>query len=401
MVEPPITNYPPEVGESPDDDEINLLDLVIVLAKHKKMILGLPLGAGIIAAIISLLLPSIYTATIKIMPPQQTQSTSAVLSQLTALSGLAGGAASGIKNPNDLYVGMIKSRTVADNLIRRFDLNSLYEQKYQSNTRKQLAKITTVTAGRDGIISIEVDDKDPKRSADLANAYVEELFKLTTVLAVTEASQRRLFFERQLELAKDNLAKSEATTRQALDKGGLVQVEGQGRAMVESSARLRAQITVKEVEIGSMRSFAAENNPNLLRTQQELEVMKRELSKIEGTFDGKPENAQKASAQGIENLRLLREMKYNETVYELLAKQYEIAKIDESKDSALIQVMDKAIEPDRKSGPQRGSIVILTTLAAGLLAVLLAFIKEAGLKVRQNPAQAARLNLIRHYFLGR
>jgi tyrosine-protein kinase Etk/Wzc len=384
-----------------DDDEINLLDLIIVVAKHKKIILGLPLAAAVIAALFSLLLPNIYTATAKILPPQQTQSTSAVLSQLSSLTGLATGSASGIKNPNDLYIGMLKSRTVADNLIKRFDLNTLYEQKYQSNTRKQLAKITALNSGKDGIITIEVEDKNPQHAADLANAYVEELYKLTTVLVVTEASQRRLFFERQLQQAKDNLAKSEVTTRQALEKGGLLQVEGQGRAMVESSARLRGLITVKEVEISAMRNFAAERNPDLLRAQQELDAMKRELAKIEGTFDGKLEGSQKTGAQGIENLSLLRDMKYNETVYELLVKQYEIAKIDEAKDSALIQVMDKAIEPDLKSKPKRGVIVILTALAAGLLAVFWVFIKEAGLKMRRNPAQAARLDLIRNYLIGK
>ncbi|MDP1718361.1 MAG: GNVR domain-containing protein, partial [Burkholderiales bacterium] len=253
----------------------------------------------------------------------------------------------------------------------------------------------------DGIIVIEVDDKDPKRAAVLANAYVEELDKLTNVLAVTEAAQRRLFFERQLAQAKINLAKSEATARQALEKGGLLKVEGQGRAMMESSARLRGQITVKEVEIGAMRVFAAERNPGLLLAQQELETMKRELAKIEGASDGKPETVQKTSGQGIDNLGLLRDMKYNETVYELLAQQLEMAKIDEAKDSALIQVMDKAIEPDRKSKPKRALIVILTALAAGFLAVLWAFIKEAGQKARQNPEQAARLDLLRRYILGR
>src|SRR6266704_1345554 len=241
----------------PADPEVSLLDLLIVLAKHKVRVLGLTAAAAVVSIAIPLRLPNIYTGTTKVLPPQQTQSTSAVLAQLGSLAGLAGGAvAAGLKNPNDLYVGMLKSRTVADNLIQRFDLNKLYDQNYQSLTRKRLEKETAITAGRDGIITIQVDDKDPRRAAELANAYVDELFKLNKVLAVTEASHRRLFFERQLELAKDSLARSEASTRQALQKGGLVLVEGQGRVMAETSARLRAEITVKEIQIGAMRTFA-------------------------------------------------------------------------------------------------------------------------------------------------
>jgi uncharacterized protein involved in exopolysaccharide biosynthesis len=371
-----------------DRDKISFLDLLIVLAKHKVLVLGLPAAVAVISAGVSLLLPNYYTGTTKILPPQQTQSTSAVLAQLGSLAGLTGGAvASGLKNPNDLYIGMLKSRTVADNLIQRFDLNKLYDQKYQSLTRKRLEKESTITAGRDGIITIQVDDKDPRRAAELANGYVDELFKLTKVLAVTEASQRRLFFERQLEQAKDSLARSEASTRQALQKGGLVLVEGQGRVMAETSARLRAEITVKEIQIGAMRTFASEQNPELQRTQQQVEVLRRELARIEGTSGAGSNRPEEPNVKGIENLRLLREMRYNEVTYELLAKQYEIAKIDEAKDSAVIQVMDRAIEPDRKSKPVRFQIVLLSTLVAGLLGVPGAFLLEASRKNNSRSAE--------------
>src|SRR6266705_4477622 len=181
------------------DDEVSLLDLLIVLAKHKRIVLGVPFATAIAAAIISLLMPNIYTGTTRILPPQQSASAaSALLNQLGGalggFGGLAGGVV-GVRNPNDLYVGMLKSRTVADNLIARFDLNKVYQQELQSGTRNVLQGTTSIAAGRDGIITIEVDDKDPKRAAELANAYVDELMKLTRVLAVTEASQRRLFFE--------------------------------------------------------------------------------------------------------------------------------------------------------------------------------------------------------------
>src|SRR6266513_1808426 len=187
---------PKDASSAVEEDEVSLLDLLIVLAKHKVIVLGVPFITAIVAAIVSLLLPNIYTGTTRILPPQQSASAaSALLSQLGgAVGGLAGvaGGALGIRSPNDLYVGMLKSRTVAGNLIGRFDLNKVYDQKLESSTRNTLQSNTTIAAGRDGIITIDVDDKDPKRAADLANAYVDELVKLTKNLAGTEASQRRL-----------------------------------------------------------------------------------------------------------------------------------------------------------------------------------------------------------------
>jgi len=383
--------------QQPEEEDVGLLDLLIVLAKHKTLVLGLPAAAAVVSVIVSLLLPNIYTGTTKVLPPQQSQSTSAVLAQLGSLAGLAGGAVSGVKNPNDLYVGMLKSRTVTDNLIQRFDLNKLYEQKFQSETRRRLARGTTIVAGKDGIITVEVDDEDPKRAAELANGYVDELFKLTKVLAVTEASQRRLFFERQLGQAKENLARAEASTRLALEKGGLVLVEGQGRVMAETSARLRAEITVKEIQIGAMRTFASEQNPELQRTQQQMEVLKRELARTEGTSGSRAGSSAQTNGKGIENLRLLREMKYNEVTYELLARQYEIAKIDEAKDSAIIQVMDKAIEPDRKSRPRRSLIVLLSVLVTFLLAIVWAFALEAVARSNQDPLGANRWQVLKRH----
>lgn len=373
------------------EEGISLLDLAIVVAKHKRLVLALPLVAAVLAIIASGLMTPIYTATTKILPPQQSQSTaSALLAQLGGIAGLAGGTG-GFKNPNDIYVGMLKSRTVADALVQRFDLKSVYEQQLLTSARTILAGQSDISAGKDGIISIEVDDRDPKRAAEIANGYVDELFKLTKTLAVTESSQRRLFFERQLSQAKDNLAKAESAAKAAIDRGGVVKVDDQGRAMVETTARLRAQISVKEVQISAMRSFAAEGNPELQKAQLELEALKRETAKFEGT-DGGPRAKEAASSnKGIDNLSLLRDMKYYETIYELLAKQYEVAKIEEAKDSSIIQVMDKAIVPERKSKPGRTKIVLFATAAALFAAILWAFFAESLTAARLDPRKASRL----------
>src|SRR5258706_140881 len=407
MPEQADVENPKDTSSIADEDEISLLDVLIVLAKHKRIVLGVPFVAGIGAAIVGLFLPNVYTGTTRILPPQQSASAaSALLNQLGgALGGLlgggAGGASVGIRNPNDLYVGMLKSRTVADNLILRFELRKVYDEDRLSDARTRLEKETTIVAGKDGIITIDVDDKDPKRAAELANSYVDELMKLTKVLAVTEASQRRLFFERQLVQSKDNLTAAEIAARQGLQKGGLAQVDAQGRSMIAVTARLRAEISVKEVQLGTMRTFAAEGNPELQRTQQELEALRRELSRVEGSSSATAIGKGDAASRGLDNLGLLRDVKYYEFLYELLAKQYELAKIDEAKDATVVQVMDNAIEPDRVSKPKRSLIVALTFLVAGLVSVIIAFMRETIDQATSDPERATKINTLRAYIRGR
>lgn len=411
MSDEPATNHEPrdsshEPRATNHEDEISLLDLAIVLAKHKKLILGLPFGAAVVAAGISLLLPNIYTGTTRILPPQQSQSATAaaLLNQLGALGSIAGAAVPGVKNPADLYVGMLKSRTVADNLIKRFDLKTLYGEKTTDETRKELEKNTRIAAGKDGLITVEFEDKDPKRAATIANAYVEELDHLTQNLAVTEASQRRLFFEKQLKTARDSLSEAEMALRKTQETTGLIKLDEQGKAIIESVARLRAEIAAKEVQLAAMRTFATEKNPEYLLVRQQIAGLKSELAKLEKTnVAGQGDifvPTGKVPEVGLEYVRRFRDMKYHETLFEALAKQYELARIDEAKDAGIIQVVDKAIEPERKSRPKRSLIVILTALVIGFLAVIWAFIKEAGEKARQIPEQAERLNLLRRYLRG-
>lgn len=387
-------HLPNSDGTSPSETrEATILDVALVLAKRKLLTIGFPVAVGVLTAGVTLLMPNVYIGTTKILPPQQTQSTSAVIAQLGSLAGLAGGGSvAGLKSPNDLYVGMLRSRSVADALIARFDLATVYAKKFPSDVRRKLEQDTSIIAGRDGIIAIHVESTDPKRTADLANAYVEELFKLTKVLAVTEASQRRLFFEQQMEEAKENLLRAQIAAQRAMDRGGLVVVEGQSRALLEMTARLRAQITLKDIQIGAMRSYAAANNPELKRHEQELDVMRRELNRIENGEGKSPGNKTPINTGAIDNFGLLRDMKYYEATYELLAKQFEIAKIDEAKDSAVIQILDKAVEPDQKSKPRRGLIVVLAVLIAALAGIVFALLLEALERVRQDPEQSEVLD---------
>ena len=351
------------------DDEISLLEMLRVLWEHKWLLIGSTLGAGALAAGVTLLMPNYYTATARILPPQQSSSSAAaLLGQLGGLAAAAGGSLGGIRNPNDLYVGMLKSRTVADRLIERFDLKAYFDEQSQNLTQKDLADASKISAGKDGIISVSVETKDPKLASDLSNAYVEELIRLTGLLAVTEASQRRLFFERQLAKVRDNLAAAEVDAREALSKGGLALVEGQGRSLIEASARLRAQITAREVQMGAMRGFASDTNPDLQLMQRELGALRSELARVEGS--SAQGDGGRSPPTANENARKLRELRYLEMLQELLVRQTEAARLDEARDLSMVQVLDSAVPPDRKSAPKRTLIVLIAAAFAFLLVLL-------------------------------
>jgi uncharacterized protein involved in exopolysaccharide biosynthesis len=372
---------------SEDEATLSFLDMFAVLAKYKKLLISLPLLVGLVVLALSFIMPNIYTAKAVLMLPQQGQSgAAAMLGQLGALAGAAGGAL-GVKNPTDIYIGLLKSRTVSDRLIARFDLQKIYDQKLASYTRKSLASNTLISAGKDGLINIEVDDEEPKRAAAIANAYHEELERLTRTLALGEASQRRLFFEKQLVQAREELAKAEFDLQKTQEKTGVVQLEGQAKAIIEGVAQLRAQIAAKEVQLGAMRTFATGQNPDYLRAQQELSGLRGQLKSREqqsGTNESTLISTSKAPQIGLENLRKIREVKYHEAVMEIMAKQFELAKVDEARDSALVQVVDKAIEPDRKSKPKRAIIAIAAFFAALIFAVLLAFFLESKEKFKAD-----------------
>ena len=394
-------NPTPDNRAVQDDDEINLMDLVLVLAKHNRFIIKLTASVAVLAVAISLIMPNIYTAKTVILPPQQGASTaSMLLGSLGGLAGLAGGAA-GIKSPNDLHIGMLKSRTVADKMIARFNLKQKFKAKTIEATRKALAGATVIASGKDGFITIEYSDEDPKFAASVANAYVEELDKLNNTLAVTEASRKRLFFETQLKMTRDNLAAAEVGFKQTQERTGLIQPEAQGQAIIMAASNLRAQVTAAEVKLQSMGSFATPQNPDYQKLQQNLtslraQLVKAERNGVQGRGDIMVPTG-KLPETGLEYIRKMRDLKYQETLFELLSKQFEIAKIDEAKEAALIQVVDKALVPEQKSKPKRSLIVILATLMAFFLSVLLAFVREASERASLDPASAERMNLLRRY----
>ena len=397
---PPV---PPAFGPgTKGDDEISLLDLLIVLAERKRTILWVTAVFAILAIVISLVLPKRYTASVTLLPPQQNSSMGAALtSQLGNLGGMAAlaGGSLGLKNPNDMFVAMLKSRTVEDAMVQHFGLMQEYHQKYLSDARKVFDKYATVDgSGKDGLIHISIEDRDPNRAAELANGYIDQFRKLSEHLAITEASQRRLFFEQQLNQAKDNLANAEEALKLTEQKTGLIQLDSQARALIESAASLRAQIAAKEVQIQSIRTFATSENSQLIQTQQELEGLQRQLAKLGGSENidaGLMVPKGQVPTAGLEYGRKLREVKYNETIFDILARQFEIAKLDEAKQGALVQVVDSAVAPDRRSFPKRGIIVLAATAVGFFAGVFIALFQAGFQRIKDDSETAQKLEVFR------
>ena len=389
----------PRVERLRREREMDAIDLALVLSRHKRVILGATLGAAILAAIVSLLLPKSYTATTSILPPQQNQSAAtALVGQIGALSGLSGSDL-GLKNPSDLFVALLKSRSVLDGIVNQFDLRRVYWVKRYEDARKKLEKRSNIEAGDEGLISISVSDSDPTRAAALANAYVDQLRTLNQGLAVSEAAQRRLFYQEKLDAEREDLSRAELALKQAQEKTGLIQPDAQGRAIIDAVASTRAQVGIKEVQIQAMRTYATPNNPDLKRAEQELAGLRGQLAQLERSTGSLGHGnleipTQRLPEVQLDYIRRAREMKYHEAMYEFLGKQLEAARIDEAREAVVVQVVDKAVAPEKKSGPLRTVIVLVSTIMAFLLACLWALLTEVLRRKQQDPQERERLTLL-------
>ena len=355
------------LGSVDDDEGIDLLDLLQVLADNLRLLLLGPLVAGLLALGITFLIPPTFTATTRLMPPQQQQSAaSAMLQGLGALGALPG-VASALKNPADQYVAFLKSRSVQDALIDRFKLEQRYESKFREDARTALGSSVQIAAGKDGLITIDASDKDPAFAASLANAHVEELGRLLNRLALTEAQQRRVFFEKQLATAQQKLVKAEQTLKASGVNSTALKASPQ--AAVEGLAKLKASIAAQEVKLASMRGYLTESSPDFKQAQTELSALRGQLARAE--------RADPVSEGDSDYVAKFRDFKYHETLFDLFAKQYEMARVDESREGAVIQVVDMAQPPERKSKPKKAQIAISTTLGVGFALLVFVFLRQA------------------------
>jgi uncharacterized protein involved in exopolysaccharide biosynthesis len=395
------TLHPPQTAFERAAEEGPALDILLVLARDRRRIIAVTLIALLVGTLITFAMKPSFTAVAIILPPQTPQSSASLLAgQLSALASFGGGAGSLLRNPADMYVGILQSRTIADHIIAKFQLQSLWKLKRLEDTRKKLAKQAIFEVAKNGLITISVEDHDPQRASDLANTFVDELYSMNSKLAITEASQRRLFFDRQLEEEKGALATAEDDLRKTQEKTGLITVSGQAEMAIRSIAQTQAQISSRLVELQAMRAYATDQNPNVYSIQREIDALRQQLSRQQD--DQKkmvPGDTQipagKVPEGSLEYARKLREVKYHDTLFELLSRQYEAARIDEAKSAPIIQVVDRAVPPDRKSGPSRLLMMIGSAVLGFCCACLWVYLRAALARMRQIPESAIKLDRLR------
>jgi uncharacterized protein involved in exopolysaccharide biosynthesis len=394
-----------QTGES-EASTVDVLDAALVLVREWRWILIISLAAILAGGLISLLIRSSFTASAAILPPQQQQSAAALVGQFGSLSGLSGGSGNLFKNPGDLYVGMLASRTIADRLIETFNLKSLHKSATLEDARAKLKNQSKFEAAKDGLILITVTDHDPRLASDLANGYVDGLYRLNSSLATTEAAQRRGFFDQELKDEKSALEVAENDLKATEQKTGLIQLTGQSEMIIQSIAELRAEIASREVQIQSLKLVATDQNPETIRAQEEISSLRAQLANMENSQRNLTPGdvalpAGRVPEAAQEYARNLREVRYHEALYDLLSKQYEAARIDEAKSVPLIQVVDRAVPPEKKSGPHRVLIALGSGLFGFFAASVWVLIRHGFRRMRMVPENAARIEELRNVFRSR
>lgn len=382
-----------------DGPSVGLLDLLTWLGEGKRLIAAVTAAAVVGSVVFALLKPNIYTARTTMLPPgsQQQSSSAAALAALGSLGGLAGGLAG--KTPDELYVNLLKSDSVQRALATKFDLYKRYKIETYEVLRAAIPKNVRVSSDKkSGVITVEVDDEEPKFAAELANGYAAEITKLLGRLAVSEAQQRRVFFDQQLKETKDNLVKAEQALRSVQEKSGMIVLDQQAEAIIKAVAELKTKIIEREVRLKVMRTGTTAENPDVLMLNSELAALRSELARMESsTGTASPRGGSgidipvgKLPAAGLEYVRAAREVKFQETMLASMLRQYEIAKLDEAKEGPALQQVDVALPPDRKSKPARALIVMAATLAALLGASLFVIVRRYRALVREQDPQSAQ-----------
>lgn len=344
----------------------------------------------ILAVIVSLLLPVRYEARTRLMPPDQ-QSGSG-LAMIAALAGRSGNSGSGgmssalggslgsvagdllgLKSSGALFVDMLQGTTVQDQIIGKFNLRHVYWDKYWEDARKDLAKRTDIKEDRkSGVITIGVSDHDPRRAQQMAQAYVDALNGLVSQVSTSSARRERVFLENRLRTVKETLDAASQEFSQFASKSGTLNIPDQAKAMVESEASLQGQLVAAESELEGLRQIYTDKNVRVKTIEARVASLKHQVEEMSGNrsdlsseqseIPGDFPSIRKLPLIGVKWANLYRENKIQETVYELLTQEYELAKIQEAKEIPSVNVLDPPMLPERKAFPPRTVITLAGTL---------------------------------------
>lgn len=362
------------------NESLSLLDLIEIIVRRWRMIVVISFIASIIVAIITMFMPNIYTAKAMVIPGDDDKSglAGALMAQLGGLANLAG-AGAGSKSTGDLYITMLKSESLKDPLVNRFKLMDIYKKKLRADTYAVLGENTNISLGKkDGVVSIMVDDKDPKLAAALANGYVEELGKLVIRLNMTGAGNNSDFLEKRLSEAKTDLSKAEEDLKAFQAQNKVISVTDQAQATIGGIAQLKAQLAMQEVQLATLQSQFTDSSQEVKAVKATIANLRGQISSMEGKGGASSSIPSVGSMPqlGQDYVRLMREFKVQEAIFEMLTKQYEISQLNKAKDVAPFQVLQQAKVPEKKSKPVRSTIVLLSGLATAFVLILVVIIHE-------------------------
>jgi uncharacterized protein involved in exopolysaccharide biosynthesis len=345
---------------------IELLDLLVVIAGNIRLLVLGPIAVALAALGVTFVVQPTFTATTRILQPQQHQSMAAMIeSQLGVFAALAG---LNVRSPLETCVALLKSRTITDKIVDRFDLRKVYGRALRQDARRALASATRISFTRYGLITIEVTDRDPRRAADLANTYVQELIGLTSAMSIAEAENRRAFFYEQRERSQQGLREAEAALARTGAGEGLLKLAPQ--VVVARIGRLQGEVTAQEIRIATMREYLTDASPEIRQANRELASLRAQVAQLRRDHPG-------ASGAGEAYVDRFRSFKYQEILFELLSTQFEIGRLDEAREGPLVQRVDAAVVPERRSGPRRALVAAAAAIASGLALLVFVVVRDA------------------------
>jgi tyrosine-protein kinase Etk/Wzc len=381
-------------SDLPADGNWSLIDVLTAVGVHKKFFFCTLIAGTLISIVIAYLLPRWFTASTLILPPQQQQSAAnSALAQLGALAGVVGAGAS-VKSSDGMYLALMKTRRLQDALIDKFKLKERYGAGNYLEARKELnERVAIFSDKKSGLITIEVEDQDSKFAADLANAHVDQLRKMLLILAVTDAQQRRVFFESQVVKTKDSLSQAELLFRKMQKESGLIVSQSLAESGVKEAAQIKAQIAAREVQLRIVSRFATTENQDFQRVAAELGALRQQLDRLETGVGSSPSSHGSADTAGLVAVQAFRDMKIQEALLEIYIRQLEAARADESREGPLLQQVDVATPPERALKPRRlvvvGVGVVVTFFVAFVTAILLFLVKGKSNNERWQQARKA------------
>lgn len=388
-----------ETEEDVTGGEINLLDYVIVLAKRKNLIIIITLSATILSAGYSLILPEMYKTGVTIIGPEGMSARSGLIGELTGLVGLSGGSGNNLNNPM-IITAIIQSRVVYDQIIDKFGLMELYGTSNREDTQDILEGSVDVQAKlTNNTLTISVSDEDPQRAADMANAFVVFSNARLQELSNIRNAQKRVFFEKELVKIKEALIASEESMKEFQEKTGMIKVEDQAKAVFKGIADLRAEIAAKEVALMAMKSYSTPNNPELQILQAELKALREEIKKLESKEKTEPDTLLTISnlpSVGTDYIRKLRELRFNEKLFEIMAQQYEMAKMTEA-NPTILQVLNEAYVPLNRYSPKRKKMVLSAAVTAFTMSIFIVFLIEYISKLQASEQQIEKINRLKKH----